>query len=82
MILVPWRSLSPETLDNLLGEIVTRDGTDYGAIEKSTLSKLTRARNQLEAGHAVILWDPKTESASLVSAEQAAALELESDRMD
>jgi uncharacterized protein YheU (UPF0270 family) len=77
MITVPWQSLEVETLDSLLEEIVTRDGTDYGIAEKSTTEKLTRARNQLRSGFAVLVWNPESESASLVSREEAAAMGLD-----
>ena len=73
---IPWQELSAETLDVLLEEIVTRDGTDYGRSEKSVLEKVTHARNQLKAGYAVILWDSEMESASLVSKERAQQLDL------
>lgn len=71
MVVIPWQSLAPETLDSLLEEIVTRDGTDYGAVEKSTAQKQRVARHQLEAGIAVLLWNDETETASLVSREEA-----------
>ena len=71
MILVPWQSIPPETLEALLEEIVTRDGTDYGAVEKSTAQKLLAARRQLEAGYAYLLWNDESESASLVSPDEA-----------
>lgn len=72
---IPWQSLSSATLNTLLAEIVTRDGTDYGAAEKSTEQKVTYARNQLQSGHAVLLWNSELESASLVTPEQAAEVE-------
>ncbi len=76
MIAIPWKSLSPETLDSLLEEIVTRDGTDYGAVEKSTAHKRMRAREQLEAGLTVLVWNSKTATASLVAREEAGRLGL------
>lgn len=76
MIAVPWESLPPDTLDSLLEEIVTRDGTDYGAVEKSTAHKRMRARQQLEAGLAVLVWDSRTSTASLLAREEAGRLGL------
>ncbi len=29
-MIVPWQELEPDTLDNLIQEFVSRDGTDYG----------------------------------------------------
>lgn len=66
MIEIPWQSLDPETLEALLEEIVTRDGTDYGAKELSKEQKTVEARHNLEAGRAVLVWDEATETSSLI----------------
>ena len=71
MIVIPWQSVPADTLDAMLEEIVTRDGTDYGAVEKSTAQKQLTARRQLEAGYVLLLWNDETESASLVSRDEA-----------
>ena len=34
-MIVPWQEPEPETLDNLIQEFVSRDGTDYGEQEYS-----------------------------------------------
>ena len=70
-------SLDAITLDKLLEEIVTRDGTDYGVVEKSTLQKVTGARNQLKGGYAILIWNRESESASLVSRDQALSMGLD-----
>lgn len=72
---IPWQSVNPQTLALLLAEIVTRDGTDYGAVEKSTEQKIAIARKQLQSGHAVLFWDAKLETASLLTAVEAAQME-------
>jgi len=72
---IPWDSLSAETLNALLEEIVTRDGTDYGAVEKSIEQKVAFARHQLKSGYAVLVWDSELESASLITPEEAGLLE-------
>ncbi len=76
MIAIPWDSLEADVLDKLLEEIVTREGTDYGAVEKTTDQKCLRARHQLEAGSAVLVWDAHTQSASLVSRDEAVQHQL------
>ncbi len=72
---IPWQILPPETLESVLEEIVTRDGTDYGLLEKSTAQKVKLARNQLVSERAFLYWDSKSESASLISADQAKVIE-------
>ncbi len=70
-MIIPWQSLNTDILDAMLEEIVTRDGTDYGDVEKTTLQKVSYAKNQIKAGYALIFWNTELESASLISPEQA-----------
>ncbi len=67
---IPWQTMDSETLDRLLSELVTRDGTDYGRHEQTTAQKITAARRSLEKGRACLMWDAELESASLVPIEQ------------
>lgn len=60
--------LSREALRGLIQEFVTRDGTDYGAVEQSLESKIARVEAQLASGEVCIVFDPETESANLVLA--------------
>ena len=46
-MIVPWQEIPPETLDNLIEEFVTRDGTDYGEQEIRTDTKVAQVREQL-----------------------------------
>ena len=64
--------LSPEALRGLVEEFVTRDGTDYGAVERSVEEKIAQVMGQLENGEARIVFDPETESASIVLARDLA----------
>lgn len=67
---IPWQELEPETLQRLLSEIVTRDGTDYGRVEKSTLAKIDAARKALQDDRARLFWDEETGTAALVEKER------------
>ena len=40
LIEVPWQELEESTLNNLIEEFVTRDGTDYGELELSMDQKV------------------------------------------
>jgi uncharacterized protein YheU (UPF0270 family) len=73
---IPWKELSSQTLDSLLEEIVTRDGTDYGVQEKTTEQKVILARNQLKSGLATLYWNTELESATLLNKTDAERLEL------
>ena len=70
-MIIPIDSLEKEMLEGLLTEIVTRDGTDYGEVELSTAQKVQNAIGGLQAGRMKLLWDVESESASLLSSEQA-----------
>ncbi len=60
--------LSPEALRGLVEEFVSRDGTDYGAVERSFEEKIARVTAQLASGEARLVFDPETETANIVAA--------------
>lgn len=62
---IPWKALDEKVLERLLEEVVTRDGTDYGANEKTRQQKIAEARKALQTGKAVLQWDADLESASI-----------------
>lgn len=67
---IPHERLEQEVLYELLKEIVTRDGTDYGESEVSTEVKVTSALRALKNGKANLYWDADSETASLRPADQ------------
>lgn len=64
---IPHDDLEPETLRNLAEEFVTRDGTDYGAVEKSLEDKVARLMRELESGKAKIFYDTESETINIVT---------------
>jgi uncharacterized protein YheU (UPF0270 family) len=60
--------LPPETLRALVEEFVSRDGTDYGAVERSLEEKVADVMRQLERGEAHIVFDPESETVTIVAA--------------
>ncbi|MFZ5723926.1 MAG: YheU family protein [Pseudomonadota bacterium] len=67
---VPWEQVPPDTLEALIEEFVTRDGTDYGASEASLAGKVSRVREQLRRGEVVIVFDAGSESVNLITRAQ------------
>ena len=65
---IPAEELRPEVLRGLVEEFVTRDGTDYGAVERSLEEKIEDALAQLRSGEALVVFDPESESANIVLA--------------
>jgi uncharacterized protein YheU (UPF0270 family) len=72
---IPHDQLDPDTLQNLLEEYATRDGTDYGEREVSLSDKVASLRRQLRSGEVVIWFEPGEESVNLVLAEDLAGYE-------
>ena len=65
-IVVPYDTLSEDTLGRVIEEFVTRAGTDYGAHEKTLEQKIADVRRQLVSGEATIVFDPETERVDIV----------------
>jgi len=63
---IPYEKLNPDTLDALVQEVVTRDGTDYGKKEFSLQDKIKQVKAQLKTGKAVITYDEETETCNVI----------------
>jgi uncharacterized protein YheU (UPF0270 family) len=66
-VIVPWQELSPEALQGLIEEFVTRDGTDTGYARKSLAADVSRVKRQLAQGRAVIVYDEALKTCNIVS---------------
>ena len=64
-MLIPPDLLQPETLQALLEDFVTRDGTDNGD-DTPLPTRVERVRRALDKGEAVILFDPETSQCQLL----------------
>jgi uncharacterized protein YheU (UPF0270 family) len=62
---VPHAQLAPEVLRRLIEEFVTRDGTDYGAVERTLGEKVAAVVRQLEAGELAIVVDIEHETVDI-----------------
>lgn len=63
---IPHTELSAEALRGVLESFVLREGTDYGEREYSLDEKVAHVLRQIERGEARIMFDPNTESVTLV----------------
>lgn len=70
-MIIPYQQLSHEALKGLMEEFITREGTDYGHEAPSLAEKVAQVERQLAAGDVVIVFDPASESVSLVTRHQA-----------
>jgi len=68
---IPIERLSPEALNGLIEEFVTRNGTDYGLREHTLEEKTSAIVRQLERGEVVVVFDAESESCNIVSKDEA-----------
>ena len=66
---IPYDQLSSEALAGLVEEFVTRESTDYGAVELSMETKLSQVYQQLKSGKAFIVFDEESETCNILSKE-------------
>jgi hypothetical protein len=64
---VPHTALAPDVLRRLIEEFVTRDGTDYGAVERTLAEKVAAVMRQLAAGEVAIEVDPEHDTIDIVA---------------
>ena len=72
-MIIPWQSLNPNTLDNLLEAYASRDGTDYGLVEALLENKVEQLRQQLAQKHIVIVYSELNSSINLLPIDQLEA---------
>jgi uncharacterized protein YheU (UPF0270 family) len=69
---VPYQQLDPETLRKVIDDLVTRDGTDYGEVEKTLEQKAAALLKLLERGEAKLVVDLATETIGLMTRDELA----------
>jgi len=67
-VVVPHTELAADLLHAVVESFVLREGTDYGEKEFSLADKVSHVIGQIKRGEAQIVFDPDTESVSIVSA--------------
>jgi hypothetical protein len=65
-VVVPYTELAPELLHAVIESYVLREGTDYGEKEFSLEDKVAHVAKQLKRGDAQIVFDPETETVSII----------------
>ncbi len=65
-VVVPHGELAPELLRAVVESYVLREGTDYGEREIALDDKVARVIAQLKRGEAQIVFDPDTDTVSIV----------------
>lgn len=76
---VPSEALSVEALDGIIDNFILREGTDYGAQEVSRSAQIQRVQKQIDKGDVKIVYDPNTESVTLMTLVQWRKLAIAAD---
>ena len=71
---IPRDRLRDELLNALLEDYASRDGTDYGEVERSLADKVGELRCQIDRGELRVLYDADSEQWDLAEAAEARKL--------
>ena len=66
-VAVPYTELTADLLHAVVESYVLREGTDYGEKEFSLEDKVAHVISQLKRGEARIVFDPESETVSIVN---------------
>lgn len=64
-IRIPHDQLSKEALQGVIEEFITRESTDYGAVEVSLETKVRQVHQNLNSGNAILVFDSKTQTCNI-----------------
>ena len=73
-MIIPYKEVDPDTLNSLIEEFATRDGTDNG-YDQPLAQKVESIRRQLQLGEVVIVFDPNRVSVNIVPKNTIAAMD-------
>ena len=71
---VPFEAISHDVLRPLIESFITREGTDYGELERSLVEKVSSVIQQLKRKEVYIVFDGALESVTIITAQEAAPL--------
>ena len=71
-MIIPYTEIASDTLNALIEEFVTRDGTDYGEVEVSTAQKVQQVMGQLMRQEIFIIYSELHETCTLITKETLA----------
>mgnify|MGYP000858160054 FL=1 len=67
--IIPVNKLSAHALKGVIEEFISRNGTDYGAIEASLETMVRQVKSKLKDGSAVLVFDDETETTNIFMAD-------------
>ena len=70
LIEVPFETLEAETLTAVIEAFVLREGTNYGAQDVALQTQIEQVKAQLRNRSAKLVFDPESETTSVITAKQ------------
>jgi len=75
--IIPVNKLSSHALKGVIEEFISRNGTDYGAIETSLETSFMQVKSKLKDGSAVLVFDDETETTNIFLADDPVLKKLD-----
>ena len=75
--IIPVSKLSAKALQGVIEEFISRNGTDYGAIEASWETSVKQVKDKLKSGLAVLVFDDETETTNIFLADDPVLKKLD-----
>lgn len=75
--IIPVNKLSAKALQGVIGEFISRNGTDYGEIEASQETNFKQVKSKLKDGSAVLVFDDETETTNIFLADDPVLKKLD-----
>ena len=75
--IIPVNKLSAKAFKGVIEEFISRNGTDYGAIEASLETSFQQVKNKLKNGSAVLVFDDETETTNIFPADDPVLKKLD-----
>ena len=66
-MIIPYETLSSATLQGVIEEFVSREGTEYGFHDISLDTKIQQVMGQLARKEAFVIFDPESETCDIVT---------------
>ena len=75
--IIPVNKLSAKALQGVIEEFISRNGTDYGAVEASWETNIKQVKSKLKDGSAVLVFDDETETTNIFLADDPVLKKLD-----
>ena len=75
--IIPANKLSAKALQGVIEEFISRDGTNYGAMESPLDTKARQVKSKLKDGSAVLVFDDETETTNIFLADDPVLKKLD-----